>query len=400
MFANFKKAFKRDESATKMPDAVLEAMSDNLPSGLKYKQIDSEYCKAMPEEGNVKFKFDNLKIKIPKEVQINTPEELAEFLYRTQQVVETSTNAVTINGKQIKVSDYIKKPYADEEIVEDDYKFTFKPESFGAPFLLKITYEDAGIEKEFLIKRQPLADMHKSQFKSINDGVLEVTYIIDEIKNNLNFNVHIDLSKAEHVTDIIEAFSIYIAFVEGKIKVAGMRLNSVPVEKEIVAATASLDYWIKVQAIADVLNIQFNPKEEIDEEDAEWIDKLYRSIVKNQPYKEFCDTARFVSKPEGDIDEKTLIENGEMALQYTESEVLTLYGVQIKLFSYYALINCKFESISKINKSENKYEFKIVATNEKGISKAAMHFSTEEKWAGFAKDQNEALQKLNEAEEL
>ena len=400
MFANFKKAFKRDESATKMPDAVLEAMSDNLPSGLKYKQIDPEHCKVVPEEGNIKFKFENLKIKIPKEVQINTKEELAEFLYRTQQEVETSTNAVTINGKQIKVSDYIKNPYIDEEVDEDDHKFIIKPESFGEPFPLEITYEDAGIEKEFLIKRQPLADMHKSQFKSINDGVLEVTYIIDEIKNNLNFNVHIDLSKAEHVTDIIEAFRVYIAFVEGKIKVAGMPLNSVPVEKEIVAATASLNYWIKVQAIADVLNIQFNPKEEIDEDDAEWIDKLYRSIVENQPYKELCDNARFVSQPEGDIDEKELIENGEMALHYTESEVLTLYGVQIKLFSFYALINCKIESISKINKSENKYEFKIVATNERGISKAAMHFNTEEKWVGFAKNPTESLQKLSKAEEL
>ncbi|PER23698.1 abortive phage resistance protein [Bacillus cereus] len=399
MFADFKKSFKRDESATKIPHAILASMSDNLPLGLKYAQVDKEYCTVVPEEGNISFKFDKLKMKIPKEIQIESQEELLEFAYRTQQIIETDTNVVTINGKQIKMSQFMKSPYK-EGFDEDKCKFILKPEPFGEPFPLKIEYEEENIAKSFLIKRQPLADMHKSLFKSIDDGGLEITYTIDEEKSNLNFNVHIDILKAERVEEIIEAFKIYKAFIEGKIKVGGLRLNSVPIEKEKVAAMTALEYWEKVQAIADKLNIQFNPKKDIDIEGEQWIDKLYRTLIETRPYKESSDIDRFVTTIEMDVDGQDLMGKGAMVFQYTHEEKIELYGVQIQLYSAVALFNCEIEEIAPIQKPVNKYEFKIVPADEKGISKAAIHFSKKNDIIEFYKNPKEVLIELSKAEEL
>ncbi|PGU27371.1 abortive phage resistance protein [Bacillus cereus] len=399
MFANFKKAFKRDESDNqKIPQAILDAMSDNLPQGLKYTQIDKEYCQVEPEQGTITFKFDNLKIKIPKDIKLSTAEELAEFLYRTQQVLETNTDVITINEKEIQLSEYIKNPY--KEIDTDSFKFVISPEPFGEPFPLKVEYDEGNIVKEFLIARQPLADMHKSLFKSINSDVLEIQFTVNEENRTLKFNVHMDIKKAETVLEIIEAFKMYIAFIEGEIKIGGMRLNPVPIEKERVAAGTALAYWEMVQTVAGKLNVQFKPNEGEDVENGEWIAKLHRSFVENKPYKQRSGTASFITEPKGQWDGQELIKKGAMALQFTQNEVIKIYGVDIPLYSAVALLNCKVESITPVERPDKKYEFKIVPADDKGIYEATRHFSTKNDFDKTFKDMGEVLEELSKAEEL
>ncbi|MFF2339191.1 abortive infection system toxin AbiGii family protein [Bacillus mycoides] len=399
MFANFKKAFKKDESDTKIPKAILDAMSDSLPSGLKYTQMDKGYCTIAPEKGELKFKFENLKIKIPKNIKLTTAEELTEFLYRTQQLVETETDVVTINDNKIKLSDVVKHPFKEKNF-EKGSKFVIQPESFGEPFPLKVEHENGQIAKEFLIERKPLADMHKSLFRSINEDVLEITYTLDEQHHNLKFNVNVDLQKAKTVLEIIEAFNIYIAFIEGKIKIEGMLLNPVPIEKERVAAGAALDYWKTVQAVAEKLDVQFKPDEGEGAVNAEWIAKLYRSFVENKAYKQRSGTASFITESKGDWDEKKLLEKGAMALQYTLNEGIKVYGVDIPLYSAVALLNCKVESVIPVEGLDRKYEFKVIPADEKGIYQAARHFSTKEDFDEVFKNMGEVLEELSRAEEI
>ncbi|HFK1738563.1 TPA: abortive infection system toxin AbiGii family protein [Bacillus cereus] len=399
MFANFKKAFKRDESNNKnIPQAILDAMSDNLPDGLVYAQIDKEYCKVVPEKGDITFKFDKLKIKVPKHIKLTTIDELSEFLYRTQQELVTNTDSVTVNGAEIKMSDYIKSPY--KEVDPDSYKFTITPKSFGDPVPLKIEYAGAGIKKEFLIARQPLADMNKSLYKSTNSDVLELKFTIDEEQQNLKFNVNLDIKKAVTVLEIIEAFKVYIAFIDGEIKIDGIQLNSVPNEKEKVAASAALGYWEIVQTVSEKLKVQFKPNEGDDDKNAEWVAKLYRSFVENKSYKQRSGTATFVTESKGDWVGKELLDKGPIALQYTLSEEVNVYGANIQLYSAIALLNCKVQSVIPVEDHAGKYEIKVTPANDKEIYKAARHFSTEEEFNKVFKDMGEALEELSKAKEL
>ncbi|HDR7624379.1 TPA: abortive phage resistance protein [Bacillus mycoides] len=400
MFTNFNKAFKRDKSDTRIPKSILDAMSNKLPSGLKYTQAVKEYCKIIPEEGDLTIKFHDLKINIPKEIQIKTTEELTEFLYRTQQELETNADVVTVNGNELKISDLVKSPFKDESHFKEG-KIIIKPQPFGEPFPLKIVYDEENIVKEFLVKRQPLPDMNKSLFKSIENDVLDIVYTIDEMENRLNFSVHISISRAETVSQIIEAFKIYIAFIEGKIKISDMPLNSISDEKERGQASIALKYWETVQMVADKLNVQFNPNDGDDVENEEWTDKLYRSLVQNKPYKKSSGMANFVTKlTDTTVDAQELIEKGAMAFQFSHEEVVKLYGVDVRLYNAVALLNCKVESVTTIEDTETVQEIKIVPVDEKVIVQSVRHFNNKEDLESFFEDPGKVLEELAQAEEL
>lgn len=113
MFSNFKQAFKKDESKyTQIPQAVLDTLSKDLPRGLKYVPLDEQHIQAVPEEGSeLKLTFSNLKMKIPNGLKLNSPDELQEFLYRTQQKVQTDGENIKINGETKPITELVKKPF-------------------------------------------------------------------------------------------------------------------------------------------------------------------------------------------------------------------------------------------------------------------------------------------------
>ncbi|MBJ3792922.1 abortive phage resistance protein, partial [Bacillus sp. OA1] len=113
MFSNFKQAFKKDESTTSnIPQAVLDALSEELPKGLKYVPLDNHHIQAVPKEGEeIKITISNLKIKLPNGLKLNSPDELQEFLYRTQQTVQTDGENIKINGETKPITELVKKPF-------------------------------------------------------------------------------------------------------------------------------------------------------------------------------------------------------------------------------------------------------------------------------------------------
>ena len=185
--------------------------------GLKYVQVDDEYCAVAPEQGNLTIKLKELKMNMPEGFQPQTPDELMEFLYRSQQTLETNSDTVAINGNELMLSEFVTNPFRDGTFEESTAKFVVMPKPFPDPFPLQIEYKEEDISKTFQVRRQPLADMHKSLFKSVNNDVLEIKYTIDEVTNTLKFNVHMDFAKAVSVKEIIEASQLYKAFYKGKL---------------------------------------------------------------------------------------------------------------------------------------------------------------------------------------
>ncbi|PFL63316.1 hypothetical protein COJ27_16050 [Bacillus cereus] len=405
MFADFKKAFKRNESENKkIPKAILDAMSDNLPSGLKYIQDYKEYCKVIPENGEFEFKlnnfnFDDLNVKIEKGIQLKNIDELVEYLYRTQQELKGTTKKdfVIINGEKVKFSELVKSPFRDIDTNENNFELSITPESFGDPFPLKVKYDRDNIVKEFLIERQPLAQMHQSLFKSINSDALEIQYTVHEKYKTLKFNVHIDIKKAKTVFEIIEAYKMYKAFIDGTITIEGMELKAVPNDKERSAASAALEYWETVQKVAEKLDVQFKPNEGEESKNSEWIAKLCRSFIEKKPYKQRSGTAKFITLPQENWDGQEILGKEAMAFQFTQDEIIEVYGVEIPLYSAMAILNCRVESILPVNE---KYEFNIVPANEKGIYQATQHFNTKGECIKIFKNPGDLLKQLSIAEEL
>lgn len=401
MFSNFKQAFKKDESKnTKIPQAVLDALSENLPKGLKYIPIGDQQIKAVPEEGNeLKITFSNLKIKLPKGVKLNTPEELQEFLYRTQQTVQTDGESIKINGETKPLTDLIKNPFQSQKIVPGETKFIIAPEPFPEPNPLEVTYEEMGMTKIFHVKRQPLADMKKSLFKTIDSGPLEVIFTIDEEADSVAFNVNMMLSKAADIKEIIETIKLYIGFLDGRVKLAETIqtpiMNDIEEKESIIDA---LRFWEKVSAISEKLQIEFNPHEEIDEEGLLLIDKLYKSLIEDDSYKVPSGVKSFTTTTEGPLDKGEFLEGKSMAFQYQQTEISTLYGATFNIFSAVALLNCKIKDIENIE--TNKYKFNIEPAYGDAIEQATKHFTSKEELDEFFTPPQSALEVLSKAEDL
>ena len=56
MFVNFKDVFKEDNY--KIPKEIIEALNENAPEGLEYKQCDNDICVLVGENLNIKLEFE------------------------------------------------------------------------------------------------------------------------------------------------------------------------------------------------------------------------------------------------------------------------------------------------------------------------------------------------------
>ncbi|TXR66515.1 abortive phage resistance protein [Bacillus sp. AR8-1] len=401
MFSNFKQAFKKDESKNaKIPQAVLDALSEDLPKGLKYVPIDNQQIKAVPEEGNeIRITISSLKVKLPDGLKLNSPEELQEFLYRTQQKVQTDGESIKINGEKKPLSELIKKPFQPQKIIPGKIKYEIEPQPFPEPNPLEVTYEEMGITKVFHVKRQPLADMKKSLFKTIDSDPIEIIFTIDEEDSSVAFNVNMMLSKVTSVEEIIKTIELYKGFLNGKVKLADVIQTPIMNEVDgIDSIDDALRYWEKVSAIGKKLQLEFNPQEEIDEKGLLLVDRLYKSLIENAPYKMPVMIEKFTTTTSEALNKSEFSDGKGMAFQYKNTEIFTLYGVKFNIFSAVALLNCKISNIETVE--TNKYKFNIEPAYGDSIEQASKHFISQEELDKFFTPPSSALEALSKAEDL
>lgn len=104
-----------------------------------------------------------------------------EYLYRTQQELSVPTKSIEINGHSFTPEQLINFPLSETKVSNEDFNLVIKPYPFPEPFPVFIEIKDEEfIRKDFQIKRKPYSNMEKSQFKSIDNGPLKLSYIIDE----------------------------------------------------------------------------------------------------------------------------------------------------------------------------------------------------------------------------
>ncbi|HDX9667903.1 TPA: abortive phage resistance protein [Bacillus cereus] len=398
MFTNFKKAFEKDESKVyKIPQAILDALSDDLPKGLKYEQINEHLCRLVPEEnGEIKLGFSNLNIDIPEGIKINSVDKLHDFLYRTQQEVKVTDEIIYINGEKRPVTDLLKAPFNSS----DQSEFVIVPAPFPAPFPVTFSHERELIQKVFNMQRQPFANMSKILFKSKETGPLEISFILDETDMSLTFNIKISISKAQTILEIVEAAKLYKGFLEGDIKFSDSLIPPISNEAEQTAVTKALEYWGKVLAISNELNVVFNPKEEIDDEEIFWISKLYRTLIEKKPYKIRVREGEFFTEFSNPIDSKEFPSDQPMVFQYTQKEIIKIYGVKIEVHSAEAYINCKFVDFRLLEGEKYKYAFKVEAASDQGLYQSTMHFISNEELEKNTDSPEEVIKMLSTAEEL
>lgn len=248
-----------------------------------------------------------------------------------------------------------------------------KPMEFPKPFDLIIKTDNG--ESLFTFERQPFPDMHRSKFKSINDSIVTIEYMIDEEVDMVKMTYKIDVKKSNNVSEIINGLELYRSASEGNTEIFGVKMPGVATLEE--GLNNYIELWNKIGQVEKRLGKKFIVEHPLGLDDIEWIEKLYICLVRNVPYKSNVKIENWK------IDDFTLLEDdkiddiGNLSFEYTQSSVLTLFGQEITLYDTVLL---QYVCISDYIPLKEKDKFSIVfkSPTSEGTMMMQKHFLSKE----------------------
>lgn len=380
MFASFDKAFNKNKSLDKIPEPIIKALSKRLPSGFKYVQIDKDTCGVMPEGEDMNFTFNFTR---ENEFDAKTPEELMEYLYRTQKQLEVHSKKVKVNGQEFDINDFIKQPLNNTRFDEENFSVIIKPQKFPEPF--EILIGDGGkVSINVKVQREPYANLTKALFKSIDMESLKFTYLIDEMDKSMKIDLKMNLDKAKSVNEMIVVAKIYNSFKSGKIKIGNIIFNgSVKMKSDYSNIDEFIEFWEKVVKLSDELKILFEPKDIISREEVKTVNSMYESLVEHSDFEERVKTNVLTMTFNNKMESNELLYKDEMLLQFIEYREWIVLEQKIRLWCVTTLSEFKIEDILEVDETEFKvevdetefkYEIKINTLSDEGILKKIRFF--------------------------
>ncbi|MED3542296.1 abortive infection system toxin AbiGii family protein [Bacillus toyonensis] len=402
MFANFNKALlNNNQKDTKIPKEVLGSLNEKLPNDLVYVEIEDRKGVVALTSNSSSMEFGGLSFNLNNDVfaefKPSNVKEVLEFLYRTQRKYTISKDAneyITINGNKFKIDEVIKDPFKENEIGK--YDITIYPQPFPEPF--KLSFEGKGVKKDITFKRQPFADMHKVLFKNIDNETFSISYVLDERDKHLKFNFSLNLENTKTVEETVEALKLYYAFVSGDIKLNGSELNEYAIkEAEKTSVLETIKFWEKVLELQRRLRVTFIPKSQLEIEDVVLIEKLYRTLIEEKPYKKYINISELTLTGTDDVG-KLLGQSG-LSMSFHQHDNVKVFGVNLDLYSIICYFDFKVTDIksSEINKDDVSKSILLVEPVEgRKTYQSSIHFSTEQELKDYEVNNTE----LQYAEEI
>ena len=249
MCANFKDAFSK--KSVKIPPSVLNVLSENLPKGFEYKEIEAGVICVTSKNMKITISKDNLEI--PSDLKDKTFNEILEYFYSTQTNLKIK-GKVNINGEKFDLSELVDMPFSDNKVIDGILELV--PEPFKS-FELKISCE--GLNKVIKVKRQANENIKKLYFSTIDSDGLNISYVIDNDRQDINFKIDVDIDNCKDIKSTIENLKLVKGFYEGKSKINSETLNLKQVKKkhnyDLDVLNNMIDFYTKVDKIGKILNI-------------------------------------------------------------------------------------------------------------------------------------------------
>ncbi|TYS51171.1 abortive infection system toxin AbiGii family protein [Bacillus infantis] len=399
MFANFEKAFfPKKESGKKIPEEVLKSLSEKLPEGYVYTSISDNAVGITPLNSPISIQGFSVQLPegLPEQFKPSSWNELSEFIYRTQRKVKLildEDNCIKINGNRFEVDEVIDFPFSDSKYKGADLFMV--PQPFQPPFTILIKGND--VIKTLTIQRQPYPDMHKSLFKSIDNSSFELSYIVYEEEEKINFNFKTNIEKAKTIQEVIDSLNLYNSFIKGTIIINNIELprpNEVELEDESIIET--INFWEKVQVLNNLLDVEFLPEPQTEFEDVKLIEELYRSLYGKLPFKEDVNINNLtLNGYQGDTI-NDLINKYDLSFQFIRTSNVKLLGAEFELYSVVAFFDFIVKDVEII--SDNDANLIIQPLEGKNIFQSTKHFYSLEEAKKYIEQNN--ISELHDAQTL
>lgn len=384
MFSNFKETFiKKPQYKSEPPKAVLDAISKDLPIGFEYVYANEGLCYLSAPDG---FNIESGIIHLPDEARGILPEsptfdQIKEYLYNSQTnlaIFPDKEGCYIINGVRIKAQDIVKAPLKNQTF--KDIHMLMKPNPFPQPF--EIVFSGNGYDKTLHIKRTPYKSITIQRFESIEQSPFSVVYYVNTKEKKFTITFQLCIKHVEKVTDVLGAYKIYNAFMDGNGKIGDVDFQGSKTSSEKKVPQEVIEFWEKLYKLEKALNISFDIKDGISINDARCAEELYRCIIQKKPYKKYKQYNSVKGKgfPQ---DESELIScEKEIYFEFTHEKKYELLGEKILLKGFFGIFNACVKDLVLV--SSNK-EVEIMLKNKEGekMYESVMLFLTEDEASDF-----------------
>ena len=306
MFSNFKETFvSRPQFTSKIPDAIIELISERLPNGFRYTESNDGICVIDSDsdtELNLSVSIKNLKI--PYELhksQTNSPTviDVFKYSYNAQEPIEVipnSDNTYTINNCNIDVNDLVITPLKHMKL--NAGRLYIYPHPFPDPVEVELSGDDCLLRLK--LQREPIKSINKVKFKSIGTSALNLEIIVSN-GQNLLFNV--TTNYCNRASEILTSKLLFNSFINGKAKLNGVEIiPSTNINDKLISEEV-IDFWKHTVELEKMVGKSFIRPEQINENDISTITMLYESLIKRTPQKKYVEeiTLTSVCKPNTEI---------------------------------------------------------------------------------------------------
>lgn len=403
MFANFKDTFiKKPQYSSAPPKAVMEAINKDLPEGFEYIYMQEGICRLDSSEG---FNLEAENVQLPKEAENimmpnnPTPEQIEQYLYNSQTVATIfpdKEGCFKINGKKIKARDIIKAPLKDFKFGED-IRLIMKPRPFPQPF--EIVFSGNGYDKTMHIHRLPNNSLNIQHFESIDEYPLSVVYYVNTEKKEFTITFTLSAKNAKSVQDILSAYGIYNAFMDGKGKIDNEILLRETALSEKRISQQTIDFWRKLYELENIFEIKFDIKDGVTVRDSRYAEEIYRCIVQKKPYKVYKQYGKVRGK--GIFQDENDISSRDKAIyfEFTAEKQYELLGQTISLKGVLGIFDACIEKLDFTSPSRDEFEIMLQNVDGKKMYESIMLFRTNEEVIEFRKN-TDHIKIMEKADEI
>lgn len=338
MFVDFDKVFNRKpQTQMKVPEALVQTLSEHLPTGLQYVAAEDGSCRIISAEKKPIIIGGFLYEPTAQQRQIlgenYTVQDVLDYSYNAQQWIHLSLKRdgyILLNGEEFPVEKLQYHPYVPVKFVSGS--FYIFPRKFPEPFSL--TIGNGKYERTLQIRRVPNESISVAAFESGKENVLYTNYYIDERKHRMTMNISLNLAYAFTVRDMVEAPSIYNSFLDGKGLMEGSPIESKIMEDNIHKFDQStIEFWGKVLCIENYLNVSFSPPHrDIEFDEMSTVEQLYQTLIQTTPVRD-VKTIDSLDGPWDLTSKKDILKSiGQpLFLEFKAVHCADLFGVKLEL---------------------------------------------------------------------
>lgn len=371
MFVDFNKVFsKTPQTELKIPEALIDQLSANLPDGFIY-VLDSNTNNltiSHDRKKDLTYTISGMTLE-PTDEQKEilgddfSFDDIMNLAYNSQKPVPVrfkNDKYVSINGTDVSIEKLSYNPFKPYEIkIDSTYIY---PSPFPSPFDIQIGSENTTIELS--IHRIPNNSLKTMAFQSDDSKCISLVYYLNPEEHFFSMTMNISIEKAISVQEIIDAIEVYNAFIDGKGKI----FSSV-IDTQLETSNANrydeeaLEFWKKVKEIENRLDVCFDPHgSKLEFEDICDIEEIFQNIVNKTPIRRNTKINTITSKWEPSKDDIAYDTLGKpIYFEFDGRSSFVLFGKKLELPCIVGVFN---SVLSKYDKNDTTGECTLFLENE------------------------------------